>query len=48
MNNKILVVYASRCGSTGEVAEVIGQVLQGSNGHAVVDVHFFTRRRIRK
>jgi menaquinone-dependent protoporphyrinogen oxidase len=25
--DKILVAYASRCGSTGEVAEVIGQTL---------------------
>ncbi len=38
MNNKILVAYASRCGSTGEVAEVIGQVLRGNNSNAVVDV----------
>jgi len=27
MSDKILVAYASRCGSTGEVAETIGQVL---------------------
>ncbi len=27
MNEKILVAYASKCGSTGEVAEEIGQVL---------------------
>jgi menaquinone-dependent protoporphyrinogen oxidase len=32
--DKILVTYASRCGSTGEVAEAIGQTLCG-NGAAV-------------
>jgi len=26
INHKVLVAYASRCGSTGEVAEAIGQV----------------------
>ncbi len=37
MNRKILIAYASRAGSTGEVAQAIGQAL-GSNG-ARVDVH---------
>jgi menaquinone-dependent protoporphyrinogen oxidase len=36
MSDKVLVAYASRCGSTGEVAEAIGQVL--GNGGAAVDV----------
>jgi menaquinone-dependent protoporphyrinogen oxidase len=36
MNDKLLVAYASRCGSTGEVAEAIGEVLNG--GGAAVDV----------
>ena len=27
MKNKVLIVYASRAGSTGEVAKVIGQTL---------------------
>ena len=26
-NHRVLVAYASRCGSTGEIAEKIGQVL---------------------
>jgi len=37
MNNRILVAYGSRCGSTGGVAESIGQVL--SEAGAAVDVH---------
>ena len=36
MNNKILVTYASRAGSTAEVAEAIGKTL--STGGAQVDV----------
>lgn len=36
MNNKILVTYASRTGSTMEVAEAIGKTLSGD--HAQVDV----------
>lgn len=36
MNEKILVAYASKCGSTGEVAEAIGQVL--CDGGAATDV----------
>jgi len=36
MKDKILVAYASKCGSTGQVAQVIGQVL-ADNG-ATVDV----------
>ena len=36
MSDKILVAYASRCGSTGGVAEAIGQVL--CDGGAAVDV----------
>ena len=36
MSDKILVAYASRCGSTGEVAEAIGQVL--CDAGAAVDV----------
>ena len=36
MGDKILVAYASRAGSTGEVAEVIGEVL--CDGGAAVDV----------
>ena len=36
MSDKILVAYASKCGSTGEVAEAIGQVL--CDAGAVVDV----------
>ena len=36
MSDKILVAYASRCGSTGEVAEDIGQVL--CEAGAAVDV----------
>lgn len=36
MGDKILVAYASRAGSTGEVAEAIGEVL--CNGGAAVDV----------
>ena len=36
MGDKILVVYASKCGSTGEVAEAIGQAL--CEAGAAVDV----------
>jgi menaquinone-dependent protoporphyrinogen oxidase len=36
MNNKILVTYASRAGSTAEVAQAIGQTL--TEGGAQVDV----------
>ena len=36
MKNKVLIVYASRAGSTGEVAKVIGQTL--SDAGASVDV----------
>src|SRR5688572_9137285 len=36
MNNKILVTYASRAGSTAEVAEAIGKTL--TEGGAQVDV----------
>jgi menaquinone-dependent protoporphyrinogen oxidase len=36
MNEKILVAYASKCGSTGEVAEAIGQVF--CDGGAETDV----------
>ena len=36
MSEKILVAYASRCGSTGEVGEAIGEVL--CNGGATTDV----------
>lgn len=36
MKNKVLIVYASRAGSTGEVAKVIGQTLSDSG--ASVDV----------
>lgn len=36
MNNRILVTYASRAGSTAEVAEAIGKIL--SEGGARVDV----------
>jgi menaquinone-dependent protoporphyrinogen oxidase len=36
MENKILIAYASRAGSTGEVARVVGEVLQAQG--AVVDV----------
>lgn len=36
MSDKILVAYASKCGSTGEVAEAIGQVL--CDAGAAVDV----------
>ena len=36
MSKKILVAYASKCGSTGEVAEAVAQVLAKSG--AVVDV----------
>ena len=41
MSDKILVAYASRAGSTGEVAEAIGKVLADqslANGGAAVDV----------
>lgn len=37
MQKKILVAYASKCGSTAEVADVIGQVLREQG--ASVDVH---------
>jgi menaquinone-dependent protoporphyrinogen oxidase len=37
-DNNILVAYASKCGSTGQVAEAIGQALCG--GGASVDVQF--------
>lgn len=36
MDARILVAYASKCGSTGEVAEVVGEVLRGTG--ASVDV----------
>ena len=36
MSDKILVAYASKCGSTGEVAEAIGRTL--CDGGAAVDV----------
>ena len=36
MSDKILVAYASKCGSTGEVAEAIGQVLCDDNTAADV------------
>jgi menaquinone-dependent protoporphyrinogen oxidase len=36
MKNKVLIIYASRAGSTGEVAKVIGQTL--SDAGASVDV----------
>jgi menaquinone-dependent protoporphyrinogen oxidase len=36
MKNRLLIAYGSRCGSTGEVAEAIGQVL--SMAGAAVDV----------
>jgi menaquinone-dependent protoporphyrinogen oxidase len=36
MSNKILVTYASRAGSTAEIAEAIGRTL--SEGGAQVDV----------
>ena len=36
MSDKVLVAYASRCGSTGGVAEAIGEVLNGAD--AAVDV----------
>lgn len=36
INHKVLVAYASRCGSTGEVAEAIGQVFCDSG--AAVDI----------
>ncbi len=36
MNERILIAYASKCGSTGEVAEAIGQELSQSG--ALVDV----------
>lgn len=36
VENKILIAYASKCGSTGEVAEAIGQVLREAG--AAVDV----------
>ncbi len=36
MDNKILIVYASKCGSTGEVAQAIGQSLCDKG--ATVDV----------
>jgi menaquinone-dependent protoporphyrinogen oxidase len=36
MSERILVAYASKCGSTGEVAEAIGEAL--CNGGAAVDV----------
>jgi menaquinone-dependent protoporphyrinogen oxidase len=36
MKGKLLVAYASKCGSTGEVAKVIGQML--ANDSATVDV----------
>jgi menaquinone-dependent protoporphyrinogen oxidase len=36
MKDKALVAYASKCGSTGEVAKVIGQML--ANDSATVDV----------
>ena len=38
MEDKILVAYASRTGSTGEVAETIGEVLR--DGGATVDIHW--------
>jgi menaquinone-dependent protoporphyrinogen oxidase len=41
MRDKILIAYASRAGSTGEVAEAIGQTLadqSSANGGAAVDV----------
>lgn len=37
MNDRILVAYASKCGSTGEVAEVVGQVLHQAG--AAVDIY---------
>ncbi len=40
MNDKILVAYASKCGSTGGVAEVIGQALCDEG--AAVDVRLAT------
>lgn len=36
MEDRVLIAYASRCGSTAEVAEAIGQVLREAG--AVVDV----------
>lgn len=35
-SNRILVAYASRCGSTGDVAEAIGQILCNNGNHADV------------
>jgi menaquinone-dependent protoporphyrinogen oxidase len=37
MKNRVLVAYGSRCGSTGGVAEAVGQVLSAAG--ASVDVH---------
>ena len=41
MGNKILIAYASACGSTGEVAEAIGQELCSAG--AAVDVRLAKR-----
>jgi len=38
MKNRLLIAYGSRCGSTGGVAEAIGQVLSETGANVKVDV----------
>jgi len=44
MGDKVLVAYASRAGSTGEVAEAIGEVLRDRG--ATVDVRLGSHPRL--